>query len=160
MAFVVLNIPMQNTEADVASVAAQFAGRPQPGDPLVMSGGITEAEHIAGEKSSGIPNADVNSMDARIVNVYDTYANALAYGATGLVSSSLLQGVNLLTGAADGVGITQQEPGHASGHAGPTIAADGTLNIAVDDEAAPKTVYLMSGGGRQTIPKTVIVTAA
>jgi len=160
MAFVVLQIPFQSSEADSASVVRNFAGTPQPGDPVYMSGGLTVAEHIAGDKSSGIPAADVNELDARVVNIYDSYANALAYGETGLLDDDRIQGVNLLTGAADGVDTVQQSPAHANGVSGPKIGSEGNLDVAIEDDGAALTVYLMSGGGRQSVPTAVIVTPA
>lgn len=53
---------------------------------------------------------DLNYIEAgdvvgKVVNVYDTYANALAHGATGLIAT--MKAVDPLTGEADGDAIEQ-----------------------------------------------------
>jgi hypothetical protein len=171
MAFVALKIPMKTTEADGGSVLEDLAGRPQPGDPLFQDGTISESDHVKGFASSGIPNAarnesyfgqtNINPVDARKVFVYDTYANALAFEATGLIGSGVLQGVDLITGLPDGVGITQTAPDdfHQSEEGAgdyPRVDNNGFCNISVDD-ASHTEVFITSVGGRQGGPQKVLV---
>lgn len=161
MALVVKKFQVKTTEADGGSVSRDLAGRPQPGDPLYQNGSITESEHIQGLKSSGIPQSTLNKIWSRKVNVYDSYANALAFGAAGLIAN--METVDRLTNLPTGDVIVQAAPTdfHQSpaGQVGVDVDANGEVVVAVEDGGGPLTVYYTSIGGRQDGPTELVVTA-
>ena len=89
---------------------------------------------------------DIEAGDVvgKIVNVYDTYANALAHAATGL---QVVKEVDQLTEAV-GSAITQ-----TARTAGPTVDNNGRLNFACDDALVE--IYLMCQAGRMGGPLRV-----
>lgn len=93
--------------------------------------------------------------EGRVVNVYGSYANALAFAETGL---STVKAVDRLTNAA-GDAITQRSPAHASGQTGPRVDVHGDLVIALDDNSGSQVYYLMSNSGRQNGPQKIVVGA-
>ena len=89
-----------------------------------------------------IVTRNLNQIEAgdvwgKVVNVYDSYANALAHSATGLVT---VKSVNRLTGAI-GTAITQ-----TAKTAGPQIDLNGALVFACDDALGH--VWLACAAGR------------
>ncbi len=83
-----------------------------------------------------------------VVNVYDTYANAVAYGATGLVGT--LKPVNGLTGAI-GSAVTQ-----VAGVTGILTDINGKLLCSLDDGTAE--YWAMCKRGRATGPIQILMT--
>ncbi len=79
---------------------------------------------------------EAGSVVGKIVNVYNSHANAIAFGATGLVT---VKAVNPVTGVI-GTAISQ-----TAGIAGPAIDVNGALQFGVDDAAD---IYLMCRAGR------------
>ena len=69
---------------------------------------------------------EAGDVSGKVVNVYDTYANALGYGATGLIST--LKAVAPLTGLPTGSAITQ-----VAKTTGVTTDIGGNLLFSVDD---------------------------
>ena len=174
MAFIPVKVSFRDTEADNASVRQGLAGRPQPGDPLFQNGTITAAEYARGEASSGIPSTPVNTgyfgqtsinrIESRKVWLYDTYANALAFGATGLINgATLVEGVNRLTNLADTVKVGAQTAPtdfHESEAPGNVMNLDsmGDFVYAIDDNAgAGRTVFAATVGGIQNGPVAITV---
>ena len=94
----------------------------------------------------GTGEADKASMVGRIINVYDTYAHALAHAATGLVTDC--RAFNRLTYQVQGL-IAQ-----TAKTAGPTVDIHGVLAIAVDTNAHTE-IYLMSNAGRWGGPRRI-----
>ena len=90
-------------------------------------------------------------VTGKIVNVYDSYAHALAHGATGLVT---VKAVNALTGAI-GSSITQ-----TAKTAGPAVDSNGRLNIGLSDGGSSKIYFLNSTAGLFGGPLKVTVTNA
>ena len=86
-----------------------------------------------------IPLNFIENYDSagKVVNVYDTYAHALAHAATGLVE---VKALNVLTGAA-GATVAQ-----TAKTAGPAVDSNGRLSF-VYQGAEPK-LWLMSTAGR------------
>lgn len=89
-----------------------------------------------------IVTINMNQIEAgdvwgKVVNVYDSYANALAHGATGLVT---VNEVNRLTGAV-GDAITQ-----TAKTAGPEVDLNGMLVFAADEVLGH--VWLNCAAGR------------
>lgn len=84
----------------------------------------------------------------KIVNVYDSYANALAHGATGLAT---VKAVDPLTGAI-GNAISQ-----TAKTAGPTVDANNKLLIALSDATNGAVYWLNSVAGRMGGPLKVVV---
>ena len=174
MAFIPVKVSFRTTEADGASVSRGLAGRPQPGDPLFQDGTISASDHMQGIQSSGISSTPVNTgyfgqtsinrIEARHVWLYDSYANALAMGATGLiVTTTDAEGVDRLTGAADGVALVAQTAPtdfHVSEAPGNVFNLDsnGDFVYALDDNSgAGVTYYANTVGGRQNGPVTIKV---
>ena len=174
MAFIPIKVSFRSTEADDASVSRGLAGRPQPGDPRFMSGDITVAEHITGDKSSGIPSTpkntgyfaqtSVNAIEARKVWLYDTYANAIAFGATGLINTvTAAEGVDRLTFLADGVALAAQStPTDGARVDGPVtpllLDSNGDFVYALDDNSGAGVTYFANTvGGRQGGPVSITV---
>jgi hypothetical protein len=91
--------------------------------------------------------ADGAGTIGAVVNVYDTYANALVHGATGLLSD--LFTVDLLSGE-KAVALTQ-----TAKTAGPTVDNNGVIIFAVEE--ANTEIYLMSDTGRFGGPKRHVV---
>ena len=73
--------------------------------------------------------AEAGDVTGKVVNVYDTYAHALAHGATGLVAT--LKAVNPLTGAVSGGAITQ-----VAKKTGVNVDANGKLLCSLSDASA------------------------
>jgi len=94
----------------------------------------------------GTGEADKASMVGRIINVYDTYAHALAHAATGLVTDC--RAFNRLTYQVQGL-IAQ-----TAKTAGPTVDIHGVLANAVDTNAHTE-IYLMSNAGRWGGPRRI-----
>jgi hypothetical protein len=161
MAFIVNKTDFKNTEADQASTNRGLAGAPQPGDPLYQNGSITVAEHVTGEKSSGI--VDPYLVDSRKVWLYGNYSNAIAFGAAGLISNTLLETVDRLTGLPTGINPDPQTAPtnfHDSEAPGNSLVLDnnGDFVYAIDDDSgAGRTVYAMTTGGRQNGPIAITV---
>ena len=82
-----------------------------------------------------LAEVEAGDVTGKIVNVYDTYAHALAHGATGLMT---VKAVNILTGA-----IGAEIPQTAK-TAGPAIDLKGGLVFGVSNGAD---IYLMSNAG-------------
>ena len=95
--------------------------------------------------------ADGSSAIGKVVNVYDTYAHALAFAATGLTT---VKTVNRLTGAV-GAAISQ-----TAKTAGPTVDNNGMLIIALDDKSDERVYWLNSTAGRFGGPLKVVVSNA
>jgi hypothetical protein len=95
--------------------------------------------------------SDGMSVIGRIVNVYDSYAHALAHGANGLET---VKDVDLLTGTV-GDTITQ-----TAKTAGPQIDVNGNLNIALEDGSDEVAYWLMCEAGRWGGPLKVVVSNA
>ena len=49
---------------------------------------------------------EAGDVTGKVVNIYDTYENALAHGATGLITT--MKAVDVLTGLPDGSAIVQE----------------------------------------------------
>jgi len=163
MADIVVKRDFKTTEADQASTNRGLAGRPQPGDPLFQSGAITEAQHISGAASSGIPAATLNRLDRRAVWLYDNYANAIAFATAGLIdTTTLVKAVDRITNA-PGANLAAQTPPtdfHASQAPSNVMFLDinGDFVYAIDDNAgAGRTVFAMTVGGRQNGPIEITV---
>lgn len=114
-------------------------------------------------KLMNIPYGDcehsIECAVGKVALIYDTYPNALAFGSTGLLSSSRVLALNVLTNAS-GAGITQAKGGTESTDGTGTVTADtgitvdknGMLNFAIDDDGGGVTeVFIVSntGNGRQ-----------
>jgi hypothetical protein len=82
-----------------------------------------------------------------IINVYDTYANALAHAASGLIAD--LYTVDVVSGE-KGVALPQ-----TAKTAGPVVDNNGVVIFAVNDSNSE--VYLMSDSGRFGGPKRIVV---
>jgi hypothetical protein len=91
--------------------------------------------------------ADGASVVGKIVNVYNTYANALTHGEDGLCT---IYAATVLTGA-QGAAITQ-----VAKTTGVTIDNNGLIRFYVDD-AEYTEVFLISVAGRQSGPIRVVV---
>jgi hypothetical protein len=91
--------------------------------------------------------ADGGSVIGKIVNVYDTYANALAHAATGLAT---INAVTVLTGA-KGASISQ-----AAKTVGVTIDNNGLCQFYAADGSYSE-LFLMSVCGRQAGPRRVVI---
>lgn len=94
---------------------------------------------------------DVNTGEAgdvvgKIVNFYDTYANALAHGATGLVTVRSFNQLTFLAGSA----ITQ-----TAQSAGPAVDNNGMVKVALDTGLGE--VYAMSKMGRFQAPIRIVI---
>ena len=164
MAFIVNKTDFKNTEADQASVNRGIAGRPQPGDPQFQSGNITISEHVQGLKSSGIPQSTLRRVDQRSVWIYDTYANAISFGAAGLIDvTSLIETVDRITNLPTGdnpAAQTAPDDFHKSEAPGNSILLDnnGDFIFAIDDdEGNGRTVFLATVGGRQNGPVQITI---
>lgn len=92
---------------------------------------------------------EAGDVSGKIVNVYNSYANALAHGATGL---STVYAVDPLTGAV-GAAITQ-----TAKTAGPTIDNAGNLLFAIDDGTTGAVYWLNCVAGRFGGPMKLEVT--
>ena len=86
-------------------------------------------------------------VTGKIVNVYDTYAHAVAHGSTGLQTVKAVDPTDGSVGSA----ISQ-----TAKTAGPEVDINGRLNIALDDGTA--SYYLMSNAGRFGGPMRVDAT--
>jgi hypothetical protein len=93
----------------------------------------------------GHSEADGASSVGKIVNVYDTYANARLHGASGLIASTYLYSVNRRTGNATAP-IEQTVK-----TVGLTIDNNGIIAFGIDDTL--EEVYLMSVAGRWGGPR-------
>jgi hypothetical protein len=91
--------------------------------------------------------ADGASTIGSVVNVYDTYANALAHTATGL---STINVMTVLTGAA-GAAISQ-----VAKTTGVTVDNNGQVKFYADDNGSSQEYFLMSVNGRSGGPQKVI----
>jgi len=163
MADIVVKVDFKNTEADQASTNGDLAGRPQPGDPLFQDGTISASDHMKGLASSGIPASTLNNLDNRYVWLYDSYANALAFAATGLIdTTTLVKTVDRLTGLAGVVLAAQTGPtDFHQGEAPKNVMSldnNGDFVYSIDDDTgAGRTVYAMTIGGRQNGPTEITV---
>lgn len=96
--------------------------------------------------------ADPASADERIINVYDTYANALAHDAAGL---STVKDIDRLTGLVGSV-ITQ-----TAKTAGPKVDVHGKLVIFLSDGGGAagtnQEYFLMSDSGKFGGPRRIVV---
>jgi hypothetical protein len=100
--------------------------------------------------------ADVVAVWGKVVNVYDSFANAIANGDTGLVS---VFAVNRLTGAIASDATVQRGKNSTAGtQTGIAIDEFGKFVFGVDD--AITLVYLNSACGRQGGPLKVQIEAA
>jgi hypothetical protein len=91
--------------------------------------------------------ADGASMVGRVFNVYDTYANALSAGATGLCS---IKALVVLTGAA-GAAITQ-----VAGTTGVTVDNNGCVKFYIDS-ALTEFYLTCTAAGRNSGPMRVLI---
>jgi len=91
--------------------------------------------------------ADGASVVGKIVNVYNTYANALTHGEDGLCT---IYTMTVLTGAI-GDAITQ-----VAKTTGVTIDNNGKASFYVDDGEYTE-VFLITTGGRQSGPQRIVV---
>ena len=87
------------------------------------------------DKQFSVMIGDKRNHEGKCINVYDTYANALAHAATGLVA---IKDVTRLTGAA-GSAVTQ-----TAKTAGLAVDQYGMIHFYVDD--SNPSVFLMSNG--------------
>jgi hypothetical protein len=94
----------------------------------------------------GTGEADKASMVGRIINIYDTYAHALAHAATGLLTD--VREFNRLTYQIQSP-ITQ-----TAKTAGPTVDIHSVLAVAIDTNVHTE-VYLMSNAGRWGGPRRI-----
>lgn len=92
---------------------------------------------------------EAGDCTGKIVNIYDTYAHALAHGATGLVT---VKAVDPLTGVV-GSAIPQ-----TAKTAGPTIDNKGKLLIALDNAAVGAVYWAACVAGRMGGPMKILVT--
>jgi hypothetical protein len=96
--------------------------------------------------------ADGVAVWGKVVNVYDSYANAIANGDTGLVP---VFAVNPVTGSIASSATTQHGKNSTSAQAGLTINEMGKFLFAVDVSTAP-IVYLNSAlGGMGGVMKVI-----
>lgn len=91
--------------------------------------------------------ADGSSVVGKVFNVYNTYANALAHGATGLAT---IYAVAPLTGA-KGAAISQ-----TAKTAGVTADNNGLVQFYAADGSYSE-LFLMSQTGRQGTPRRIVV---
>jgi hypothetical protein len=98
--------------------------------------------------------ADVNTYEADgagvigdVVNVYDTYANALAHGATGLAT---IKELTVLTGAV-GSTITQ-----VAKTTGVPVDNNGQVKFFADDGGSSTPYWIISENGRAGGPQRVV----
>jgi len=90
--------------------------------------------------------AEGASTFGKVVNFYDTYANALAHGAAGLVAVRSFNEVDFMAGSE----ITQ-----VAKTDGPTVDRHGVIKVALD--TALTEVYAMSRMGRWGGPKRIVI---
>lgn len=93
--------------------------------------------------------AEAGDVRGKIVNIYDTYAHALAHGATGLAT---VKTVDPLTGVV-GAAIPQTVL-----TAGPEVDNNGQILISLDDGAVGAVYWAMSAMGRWGGPMKILVT--
>lgn len=92
---------------------------------------------------------EAGSVDGKIVNVYYTYADALAH-ASGRFAT--VKAVDVLTG------VIGAEIPQTAKTAGPTIDVNGKLIIALDDATYGAVYWLACQAGRMGGPLKVVVT--
>ena len=92
--------------------------------------------------------ADGASVVGKVVNIYNTYTNALAHSSTGLVT---VKDVNRLDGTV-GSAITQ-----TAKTAGPTVDNNGMLVVYLDDGGSSQDYYLNGDLGRGRFPQKIVV---
>jgi len=93
--------------------------------------------------------AEAGDVTGKIVNIYDTYAHALSFGATGLAT---VKTVDPLTGVI-GAAIPQ-----TAKTAGPTIDNNNKLLIGLSDAAVGAVYWANSEAGRMGGPMKILVT--
>jgi cobalamin biosynthesis protein CobT len=96
----------------------------------------------------GYAEADGMGMIGKIINVYDSYAHALAHGSAGLET---VKDVDRLTGDV-GDTITQ-----TAKTAGPTVDVNGKLVIALEDGSDEMSYWLKCDAGRWGAPRKITV---
>ena len=94
---------------------------------------------------------EAGDVNGKIVNVYDSYAHALAHKAAGLKT---VKDVNRLTG---GVGDVIPQTAKT---AGPEIDLNGKLVIALEDGTTGRTYWLNSTAGRFGGPMRIDLVAS